>query len=343
MPLFNRTAIVLCTVAAAALLGGCGTNPIAGPAFCGDGGCSEDLQGAFSSLPGLGRIAFVEGAVSGRFHLYHVRPDGKNLVALNDANDPANYLWPSWSPDGGRIAYVTSLGSSAVYRLYLMNSEGKGRRKVLDYAGAIRAPAWSPGGGRMAYQGVDSAANGWDIFVISLDDTTRTNLTRSPGEDQLPSWSPDGSRIAFQSDRHDGTDIYLIDADGSNRVLLVGGDDSRNSAPSWSPAGDRIAFQSTRHLETVPEGVYFDQYEIYTMNAVGGDLRRHTFGSSQFTAAAYPSWSPDGRMIAFEALEVDPSFLTQSHILILDLESGALFQVPDLPPSVRFPRWSPVP
>ena len=79
------------------------------------------------------------------------------------------------------------------------------------------------------------------------------------------------------------------------------------------------------------------------MNAVGGDVNRHTFGSSQFTAAAYPSWSPDGRMIAFEALEVDPSFLTQSHILILDLESGALFQVPDLPPSVRFPRWSPVP
>ena len=160
--------------------------------------------------------------MSGRFHLYHVRPDGKDLVALNDANDPANYLWPSWSPGGGRIAYVTSLGSSSVYRLYLMNSEGKGRRKVLDYAGAIRAPSWSPGGDRMAYQGVDSAANGWDIFVISLDDTTRTNLTRSPGEDQLPSWSPDGSRIAFQSDRHDGTDIYLIDADGSNRVLLVG-------------------------------------------------------------------------------------------------------------------------
>jgi Tol biopolymer transport system component len=79
------------------------------------------------------------------------------------------------------------------------------------------------------------------------------------------------------------------------------------------------------------------------MNAVGGDVRRHTFGSSQFTAAAYPSWSPDGRMIAFEVLEVDPSFLTQSHILILDLESGALYQVPDLPPSVRFPAWSPVP
>ena len=104
-----------------------------------------------------------------------------------------------------------------------------------------------------------------------------------------------------------------------------------------------IAFQSTRHQENDTDGAYFDQFEIYTMNADGGDVRRRTFGSGQFTAAAYPSWSPDGGMIAFEALEVDPSFLTQSHILILDLESGALFQVPDLPPSVRFPRWSPVP
>ncbi len=339
----NWTATALSAFAAAALLGGCGTNPIAGSAFCGDGGCSEDLQGTFSSLPELGRIVFVEGAISGRLHLYHVRPDGKELVSLNAANDPANYLWPSWSPDGGQIAYVTSLGSSSVYRLFRMNADGKGRLRVLDHAGAIRAPSWSPDGGRIAYQGVETAADGWDIFVVALGDTTRTNLTSSPGEDQLPSWSPDGSMIAFQSDRHDGTDIYAIGADGSNRVLLTGGDGSRNSAPSWSPGGELIAFQSNRHQEAGTEGVYFDEFDIYTMNADGGDVRRRTFGSSRFTAAAYPSWSPDGSMIAFEALEVDPSFLTQSNILILDLESGALFQIPDLPPSVRFPRWSPMP
>src|SRR2546422_5263788 len=68
-----------------------------------------------------------------------------------------------------------------------------------------------------------------------------------------PVWSPDGTRIAFESGREDGTsDVYLMNADGSNRVQLTRGS-TGNLLPAWSPDGARSEehtseLQSRLHL-----------------------------------------------------------------------------------------------
>lgn len=67
---------------------------------------------------------------------------------------------------------------------------------------------------------------------MNADGSGQTNLTRNPAIDGFPVWSPNGRQIAFVSDR-DGngyTEIYVMNADGSNQTYLAGG-----THPAWSP------------------------------------------------------------------------------------------------------------
>ncbi len=53
-------------------------------------------------------------------------------------------------------------------------------------------------------------------------------------EDRFSAWSPDGTKIAFNSDRDGNSEIYVMNADGSNPTRLTNNPDS-DSNPSWSP------------------------------------------------------------------------------------------------------------
>jgi Tol biopolymer transport system component len=112
----------------------------------------------------------------------------------------------------------------------------------------------------------------------------RFSLTRLiDGEDYRPRWSPDGSRIVFQRFEGNRSNIFVMDADGSDvRQLTSKG----GFPPAWSPDGSRIVFGSGRDGDE----------DVFVMAADGSGetkLTRNTF--SDVTAA----WSPDGAWIAF--------------------------------------------
>ena len=103
---------------------------------------------------------------------------------------------------------------------------------------------------------------------------------------ETPRWlryaqiSPDGNQIAFC---YQG-DIYIVDAIGGEARLLTGSD-GYESHPTWSPDGKRIAFMSNRD----------GHRSIYTMSALGGDVKRITHHSgNSHTVECY---TPDGRFI----------------------------------------------
>jgi len=70
-------------------------------------------------------------------------------------------------------------------------------------------------------------------------------LTTNSAGDFGPSWSPDGSKIAFWSDRDGNSDIYVMNADGSEQTRLTDNSAS-DQEPAWSPDGRRVAFVSSR-------------------------------------------------------------------------------------------------
>ena len=108
-----------------------------------------------------------------------------------------------------------------------------------------------------------------------------------PASAQTPALRANG-KIAFTSGRDGNHEIYVMNADGSDRTRLTF-DPARDGDPAWSPDGARIAF-----VKAAPN----HSAEIFVMDADGGNQRRLTL-SNQFRNYRSPTWSPDGTKIAF--------------------------------------------
>jgi TolB protein len=188
--------------------------------------------------------------------------------------------------DGERLAgTVENRGSKEIY---IADYDGENQRRITVGFNLNISPTWSPDARALVYTSYKQCTAGRgcapglpNIFVQHIYESLGPQeLTSNSGQNFLPVWSPDGTRIAFASNRDQpgGSDIYVMNPDGSGVKRLTTGRGVINITPTWSPTGNQIAFTSDRT----------GSKQIWTMDADGLSQRQLTHEEE----VDRPTWSP---------------------------------------------------
>jgi len=292
---------------------------------CGERGGTDSDNALVSAR---GRIVFTRATgAEGKdieSDVYAIDLDGSREARLTDT--PGLDGMASWTPDGGRIAFVSDRDGN--WEIYTMAPDGTDQRRLTHTPVDEGAPTFSPDGKEIAYL-VDPFGDP-TIRVMKADGAESRRLARA----SWPNWSPDGKRIAYTvySTTGEGR-LYVMDADGSHKRPLPGtsliGRISGNAdgeEPAFSPDGKRIAFAATAgHANE----------EIYTVKVHGSERRRltHIPGDDHWP----PTWSSDGTRIAFTSEGTQ----NDSEIYVMNADGSGLTKLTDSPADDAFPSWRP--
>ena len=221
---------------------------------------------------------------------------GSSSSVATLTNNGADNLAPAWSPDGRRIIFESDFSGN--WDLWVMDADGLNLRQLTRDPSAERFAAWSPDGTRVAF--ASNRSGTWDLWLMNPDGTQPEQLTRDLRDELAPSWSSDGTKIAFVSQRTDVQRVLMTPHLGDYGIWVMGVDGSQVTelqpncgdwGPSWSHDGTKIVNAASAqgmsglriyHLDSGSVQILTPQSEV--------PHKRRDF---------LPSWSPDGRNIAF--------------------------------------------
>ncbi|MGD9123948.1 MAG: Tol-Pal system beta propeller repeat protein TolB [Desulfarculaceae bacterium] len=266
------------------------------------------------------KIAFVGARQGDRGvakEIYLMNFDGSSVRKLTKRGDIC--LYPSWSSDGKLIAYSSYVKRRpAIFIQALAGGEGK---VVLNRPGVNQTPSFVPGKYDMAV--TTSHTGKTNVFLIDVSGRIIKKLTDGWGIEVSPSFSPDGKEMAFVSDRGGSPQIYILTlASGQLRRVTFGF--KYCAKPDWSPRGDRIAFQARAKN---------GGFQVTTVNPQGGNVQVLTSG---WGGGEDPSWSPDGRLIAYASRRTG-----RYQIYVMTASGQPIRRLTNLPGNNNDPAWSP--
>jgi Tol biopolymer transport system component len=281
------------------------------------------------------RIAYVsnrdnDGAI------YTINPDGSDRQLISSP-DLAFSWYPSWSPDGQRVAYIgsreTIFGTDGVpIGIWVSAGDGSSHIQVdHNISNTIFAqPTWSPDGTRLAFaswaQGEGESEPHSVIHIAMADGSSIERELSFPLEIRELWWSPvQDELLIISGDPESGTHVHVMSSDGSEITEIYRG----SITASWSPHGEAVAVGNYTSLEILIIDLSQDDQNP-TVRSIG-------------QLAMQPIevvWSPSGDHVAIASSgHYRQGYSTNLHIIAV--ESGETTVVADSDGWVGWPRWSP--
>jgi len=250
------------------------------------------------------------------------RLQAEDLFELQYATDP------QVSPDGSRVVYVRAINDVMIddtrANIWLATTDGTGHRPLLSGKSSYTSPRWSPDGKRLAY--IATAGDKPQLHVRwmeSGESALVTNLVESPSS---LAWSPDGMRIAF---------TMRVTAEKPSLAKPP----KKPEGAEWAPdvnVIDSVVYRFDGRGYVDPG---FDH--VFVVPADGGSARQVTSGDYDHSGPL--AWTPDGQRIVFSTNRSDDWQYerTERDLFSVEIDSGEIVQLTDLPGVERSPSVSP--
>ena len=271
------------------------------------------------------------------FGSYALSPDARQVLFTRTDRDTVKY-------EGTSHIYLHDLASGST--LQLTNSP-KGESR----------PEWLPDGRVLFRSDRDGRNAPWVISPQGGEAQRFVADTAAPGG----AFSPDYARIAYTDDterpdeeewerrvkrRDDGyfaehkltySHVWVYDVASGRKTQLTTGEFD-HSSPTWSPDGRWIAYVSNRSNATVRDPGYTNNSDIYLVPSDSGAPRQLTTNTGPDRS---PSFSPDGRRIAYLSSDRANNSADQNDVKVVALDGGAPVNLTaDYDYSVSSIEWS---
>lgn len=257
---------------------------------------SDENDERDASFSPRGDIFAVSSNRSGTFELwlYPSRQGGVRQLTMNPVG--VQDVSPDWHPTSNNLLFQSNR-IGGIPNVWRYNFGERGLTQLTFTKFGAENPRYSPDGSQLIYTAFDEKGKR-HIWMVDAEGRNPTELI--DGFDA--SWAPDGRTIVFARSVREGsdrtTDIWLMDADGTNARRLTGEKAKSETAPRFSPDGQNIVYEMTWSPldSTAAQASRRILREVWMVGADGLNARQLTLFE-----ASRPNWTPDSKQIVLSS------------------------------------------